>query len=109
MEPNLLPQKPGTDAQKQTSQKPKIDDEYAATLARVTALQYDMEQKSKPEVKHFISKKVLIYTVISLIVSIIGMIIANQVLGGNKSAGPSEDTVKGLLDTTREVRDIENQ
>lgn len=84
-------------------------DAYAQSLARMAALDYEMEHKSQPIQKHFISKKMIIYTVVSIIISLIGLIIGHYVIKDKSPPNQSgEDMTKQLLETTKEVRDMEN-
>lgn len=88
----------------------KKDDKYAQALASMALLDSKMQEKQQPEIKHFISKKTLIYIVLSLIVSIIGLFISRSILSGSGAEKTSnDDTVKQLIDTTKEVQDLKDQ
>lgn len=86
------------------------DEKYAQALASMAVMESQMQEKQQPATKHFISRKTLIYIVLSLIVSIIGLFISKTILSKSSSpnGGNGEDTVKQLLDTTKEVKDLQN-
>lgn len=104
MEPNLSNQ--------QTPQpavpKSQKDDQYAEALAKMATLDYQMEQKAQPPTKHFIPKKMVIYLAVSLVISII-MLIVGHFVTRNQSQEKSDQTINQLLETTKDVRDLENQ
>lgn len=100
------------DSSEQTSSvhNTKKDESYAQALASMALLDSKMQEKQQPEVKHFISKKTLVYIVLSLIVSVIGLFISKSVLSGSGAEKTnSDDTVKQLIDTTKEVQDLKDQ
>ncbi len=100
------------DSSEQTSSvhNTKKDESYAQALASMALLDSKIQEKQQPEVKHFISKKTLVYIVLSLIVSIIGLFISKSVLSGSGAEKTnSDDTVKQLIDTTKEVQDLKDQ
>lgn len=86
----------------------KKDDQYATALAKMAALDYQMQEKSQPEQKHFISKKVLAYIVLSLIISILTLVVGHF-LTRNNTKEKDNETINQLLETTKDVRDLENQ
>ena len=75
----------------------------------MAAIDYELDQKPKAEVKHFIPKKVVIYIVISLVLSIIMYLAGSLLLKDDSSTESSPDTTKKLLDSAKELRDIQNQ
>lgn len=84
--------------------------QYAQALATMATIDYKLQEKSQPEIKHFISKKMLISIVISLIVSLIGLILAKTVFNKPNSLSPNQDqdTVNQLLDTKQELNDLKS-
>ncbi len=94
--------------QSDSKQKAEHDDRYAEALAKMAALDMQMEEKAKPEQKHFISKKILVYIVASLVISIATLIIGHFVTRNHTEQQDSQ-TINQLLETTKDVRDLENQ
>ncbi|MCA9342432.1 hypothetical protein KC950_00245 [Candidatus Saccharibacteria bacterium] len=89
--------------------KSEKDEKYAEALAKMATLDYDLEHKNDVKQKHFLPKKTIVYIVISLILSVITwayFAITNQ------EPIPDIDSTKTtdeLLETTKELRDFENQ
>jgi hypothetical protein len=83
------------------------EQKHAEALAQMAALDYKLAESHKPEQKHFISKKVLIYLAISAVVSIISLIVMAIASRNNT---PTQDTQQTdqLLDTLKEVKDLQN-
>lgn len=91
-----------------TAQKtdPKKDEKYAEALAAQAMLDYKMQQANRPETKHFISKKMLVYIVVSVIITIISMIF----MGGGSDQKKAQDSAKTqqLIDGAQELQDAQN-
>ncbi len=86
----------------------KKDDDYANALATMATIDYQMRERSQPETKHFISKKMLVSIIISLVLSIITLIVG-KFMTRNDSQAKDNQTINELLQTTKEIKDIENQ
>ena len=91
-----------------TATNAKNSDDYARALATMATIDYQMRERSQPETKHFISKKMLISIIISLILSILTLVIGKVATRKDTPAQDSQ-TVDQLLQTTKDVRDLENQ
>lgn len=114
----MQPNQPNTNNQKEvtmpdnqgsaSSAPPAIDDNYANALANMVTMESQLKEKQTPEIEHFISKKILVYIIISIIISIIGVAITGTQL---KSSGPEQseqDTINQLLDTKQELNDLKS-
>lgn len=101
--PPANPQSPQT-----SEEKKKHDDHYAESLAKMALLEYQMEEKAAPQTKHFISKKMLIYIVASLIISIISLVIGNIYFKKHNPNQTDEQTTQQLLDTKNELQDLQS-
>lgn len=102
-----MPPKAPTTAPVPPAQPPEKDEKYAAALAQMATLEYEMQQKEKPEQKHFISKKMLIYLGVSTALSLLVWVYF-AVTHKDPVPGINSDTTKELLDTTKELRDLQN-
>lgn len=83
------------------------DDDYARALAKMAELDYQIGQKAEPESKHFISKKMLVYIILSLIISVITLIIGHF-MTKNNTKKQDDETINQLLQTTKDIRNLEN-
>ncbi len=91
------------DATRGSTDKTK-DDKYAQALAQMATMDYAMEQKSKPGVKHLISKKWLIYIVISLVLSVLSLVFMG---GGSEKKAQDTEKTQQILNGTQELLDSE--
>jgi hypothetical protein len=108
---NINPSKPPNIPNKATineNNSTKNKDEYAQALATMATLDYELSEKTQPEQKHFISKKMLIYIILSLIISIFTLL-AGKLISHNNSPTQDDQTINELLQTTKDVRELENQ
>lgn len=92
----------------QTNSKKEVSDEYAQALATMSALDYKLSEKSQPEIKHFISKKMLVYIILSLVVSILSLL-AGKLLTKNNNPAAEDKTVEQLLQTSKDLQDLQSQ
>lgn len=97
----------------QTGQPPnnttEKDQQYAEAVAKMAALDYELEHKNDTKQKHIISKKMLIYIVISIVLSIIVWVYFAIT---NKDPLPGVDdskTTEQLLETTKELQELNTQ
>lgn len=83
-------------------------EKYAQALAQMTTLDYKLEQQNTPAPTHFISKKVLIYIAICLVIAIVGILVSSLVLKSNSgNSGPGGDiTTQQLIDTSKEIQEL---
>lgn len=108
---NINPSKPPNTPNKATineNNSTKNKDEYAQALATLATLDYKLSEKAQPEQKHFISKKMLIYIIISLVISIFTLL-AGKLITRNNTPAQDDQTINELLQTTKDVRELENQ
>lgn len=106
MEPNDQP--PTTPTELPPKQQ-EDQDAYAEALVRMVALDAEMDEKHGPAQKHLISKKTVIYLLVSLVLSVITLIAGNTFVKNSTPNTNSEDTTKKLLDSTKEIRSLENE
>lgn len=92
----------------QTNVKKEASDEYAQALANMSALEYKLHEQSQPTTKHIISKKMLVYAILSLIISILTLL-AGKILTKNNSHTTDDKTVEQLLQTSKDLQDLQSQ
>lgn len=92
----------------QPTNNSKKDDDYARALATMATIDFKMQEKSQPETKHFISKKMLVSIIISLVLSIITLVVG-KIMTRNDPKAKDDQTINELLQTTKDIKDIESQ
>lgn len=91
---------------KLTPEEQKIqDDKYARALLALEEVNYKLAQKDIPKQRHFISKKMLIWIGLSLVLSIITGLAFSAV--SKEAPSPINDqTTQELLDTSQELKSL---
>lgn len=85
----------------------KNDPKYAESVAAMAMLDYQLQEKSNPEPKHLISKKVIWYLVISTVISIVGLGIYN--FANRDKPDQSTQQIEQLLKSTQEIRELQSE
>lgn len=94
-----------TPAQKPTpnpkSKEPTVEeqaktDAYAQSLLRTVTLDFDAKQAQKPKTKHFVSKKLLIYLIVSILLTI-ALWVAGATIGKQKNKEQSDQKTEELI------------
>lgn len=85
----------------------KDDPNYAESVAAMAMLDYQLTEKSSPEPKHLISKKIIWYLAISTVLSIASLLVYNFANRGKSDQ--STQQIKELLESTKKVRELQNE
>lgn len=105
MEPVPAPPKPTPSPQSQNRPAdPKMTDAYAQSLLAATTAEFNARQANKPQTKHFLSKKMIIFLVASVIMTILlwGIAVYSSRRNHNAEAQTNVHTQE-LLQQTRQL------
>ncbi len=79
-----------------TKPKPQLTDEYAQSLLRTVSVEHEQRQALKPIQRHFISKKTLVFLIISTLVSILATIIGSHIISSKSPTNNLNKTDQSL-------------
>lgn len=85
---------------------PAKDEKYAQALVAMANMEYKMEQSHIPQRKQLISKKKLIYIVVSIVVTILSLLLTPSLFKSGQGIN-SKGTETQLLDNAGEIKDLE--
>ncbi len=90
------------------SKNSEPSNEYAQALAKTSTIDFELSEKLQPKTKHFVSKKILVSIVVSLVLSLL-MMVASKLFIKNPAPNQDKQTINELLQTTKDLQELETQ